>query len=283
MKWSQFAALSARAPVGTGDQTLILGFVFAGGGKPTLVRGVGPGLVKGDANLAGQELADPQLTLNELQTVNNVAQFVAIATNDNWGGAAELRTKMSALGMGVLDDTSADAVMLTTPTRAVYTAQISGANQTTGLALAEVYDAHFADKAKRLTALSVRNQVGAGSSMLIAGLVITGDAPKKVLLRGVGPGLVPTVAASAVLANPTLQLNKLNTTNMTWSVVGTNDDWGGSAELAIAMSQAGMGTLATDSKDAVLLLELPPGIYTAQLSGVGDTTGIGLVEVYEAP
>lgn len=97
VKWSQLAALSARAPVGTGDQVLFLGFVYAGGGKPTLIRGVGPGLVKGDPNLAGQELADPQLTLNELQTVNNEARFVAIATNDNWGGVAELRTKMSAL------------------------------------------------------------------------------------------------------------------------------------------------------------------------------------------
>ena len=48
---------------------------------------------------------------------------------------------------------------------------------------------------------------------------------------------------------------------------------------------AGMGALDANSKDAVLLLELPAGlgIYTAQLSGVGETTGIGLVEIYEAP
>ena len=117
----------------------------------------------------------------------------------------------------------------------------------------------------------------------IAGLVIDGDAPKRVIIRGVGPGLVPTVAAALVLANPTLQLNKLNTVTKTWEVVGANDDWGGSAELATAMSQAGMGALAADSKDAVLLIELQPGIYTAQLSGVGATTGIGLVEIYEAP
>jgi len=287
VKWSQFVSLSARALVGTGDQTLILGFVFAGGGKPTMVRGVGPGLVKGDANLAGQVLVDPVLTLNELQTVSNVVRFVATATNDNWGGAEEIRTKMSALGMGALDDTSTDAVMLTTPTRAVYTAQISGANQTTGLALAEVYDANFSDKTKRLTALSVRNQVGTGSGVLIVGFVLSGDAPKQLIIRGVGPGLVKGDAnlAGQALANPTLQLNKLNTTTMTWSVVGANDDWGGTAELTTAMSQAGMGALDADSKDAVLLLELPAGlgIYTAQLSGVGETTGLGLVEIYEAP
>ena len=68
-------------------------------------------------------------------------------------------------------------------------------------------------------------------------------------------------------------------------MVEANDDWGGTAELTTAMKAAGMGALDADSKDAVLLLELPAGlgIYTAQLSGVGDTTGIGLVEVYEAP
>ncbi len=287
VQWSQFSALSARAPVGTGDQTVILGFVFASGGKPTLVRGVGPGLLKDNPNLAGQELADPVLTLNELQTVNNVTQFVAIASNDNWGGAEEIRTKMSALGMGALDDTSTDAVMLTTPARAVYTAQISGANQTTGLALAEVYDADFSDNAKRLTALSVRNQVGTGSGVLIVGFVLSGDAPKKVIIRGVGPGLVkdnPNLAGQA-LANPTLQLHQLNTTTMTWSVVGANDDWGGTAELTAAMKAVGMGSLDADSKDAALLLELPAGlgIYTAQLSGVGESTGLGLVEIYEAP
>ncbi len=284
--WSQLAALSARAPVGTGDQTLILGFVFAGGGKPTLIRGVGPGLVKGDANLAGQVLADPQLTLNELQTVNNVTQFAAIATNDNWGGTAELRTQMSALGMGALDDASTDAALLRTPTHTVYTAQVSGVGGTTGLALAEVYDANFADKAKRLTALSVRNQVGTGANQLIAGFVIAGDTPKRVILRGVGPGLLlnSPELAGLELANPTLQLNKYTPAGTTtWTVVGANDDWGGSAELATAMSQAGMGALAADSKDAVLLLELAPGVYTAQVSGVGETTGIGLVEIYEAP
>ncbi len=281
--WSQLAALSARATVGTGDQTLFMGFVFAGGGKPTLIRGVGPGLAKGDASLVGQVLADPQLTLNELQTVNDVPQFVPVATNENWGGTEELRTQMSALGMGPLDSDSTDAALLTTPSRAVYTAQISGAHNSTGLALAETYDADFADKSKRLTAISVRNQVGTGANILIAGFVLSGNAPKRVLIRGVGPGLVPAVAGTAVLENPLLQVNKYDAQTRQFVIVGSNDNWGGSVELATTMRLAGMGPLEADSKDAVLLMELQPGIYTAQVSGVGDTTGIGLVEIYEAP
>jgi len=282
VQWSQFSAISARASVGTGDQTLFLGFVFAGGGKPTLLRGVGPGLLKGDASLAGQILADPVLTLRELQTVDGVNQFVPIATNDNWGGTTALRTAMHALGMGALDDTSNDAVLLSTPPHSVYTAQVSGVAGTTGLALAEAYDADSTDQTRRLTALSVRNQVGTGANLLIAGFVITGDAPKRVILRGVGPGLVPAVAAAQVLPNPTLQLHQYNPATLAWTLVGANDDWGGGAELASAMRAAGMGPLGADSHDAVLLRELPPGIYTAQVSGVAGTTGIALVEIYEA-
>ena len=65
--------------------------------------------------------------------------------------------------------------------------------------------------------------------------------------------------------------------------MGANDDWGGAASLAEAMHSVGMSSLPAGSKDAVLLVDLPPGIYTAQVTGVGDTTGIALVEIYEAP
>ncbi|HNW41783.1 MAG TPA: Ig-like domain-containing protein, partial [Opitutaceae bacterium] len=278
--WSRFSALSARAPVGTGDQSLIMGFVYAGGGKPTLVRGVGPGLLNAGAGLtAAQILADPRLTLHELQP----AGFTEFATNDNWDGSDELRTHMHALGMGALEANSKDAALLVTPTRTVCTAQVSGVGNTTGIALAETYDADFQDSTRRLTALSIRNQVGTGNAQLIVGFVIEGNAPKTVLLRGIGPGLVPAVAESAVLANPTLQLNKLDPATGNWTVVGSNDDWGGAPTLATAMRAAGMGEIAPGSADAALLLDLAPGIYTAQLTGVGATTGIGLVEIYEAP
>ncbi len=280
---SRFAALSARAQAGTDAQTLTLGFVFAGGSKSTMLRGVGPGLLKGDASLAGRELADPVLTLFELQTVDGAAQFVAAATNDEWGGSAALREKFSALGMGTLDGDSHDAAWLGTPARTVCTAQVSGVGGTTGVALAEVYDAALAVRTQRLAALSVRNQVGTGVDQLIVGFVIVGDAPKRVIFRGVGPGLVPQVESSVVLADPYLQIQQFAPATRTWSVVGENDNWGGTAELAAAMTAVGMGTLATDSTDAVLWMDLPPGVYTAQLSGVGGTTGVGLVEIYEVP
>jgi len=275
--WSQFSALSARAAAGTGEQTLTLGFVFAGGGKPAMVRGVGPGLLDGDPTLAGHELGDPQLKLFEMQS----GAFALLTSNDNWGGASTLSEKFAELGQGALARDSKDAALyLETLGQRVYTAQISGVSGT-GVALAEAYDADFADKSKRLTALSVRNQVGTGSEVLIAGFVVSGDAPKRVIVRGVGPGLAKDVAA--YLADPQLLVHRLKADRTGWDLVGSNDNWDGTAATAELFESVGMGALDAGSKDAALVLELEPGIYTAQISGVGDSTGVALAEIYEAP
>lgn len=57
--------------------------------------------------------------------------------------------------------------------------------------------------------------------------------------------------------------------------------WGGGSDLARVFDQVGAFSLSADSKDAALLIALPPGNYTAQVSGVGETTGVALVEVYD--
>ncbi|MBP6307610.1 MAG: hypothetical protein KA334_02735, partial [Opitutaceae bacterium] len=150
-----------------------------------------------------------------------------------------------------------------------------------GIALAEAYDGAVADKTRRLTALSVRNQVGAGADMLIAGFVLVGDAPKRVIVRGLGPGIAGAV--SAYLADPRVQVYRLKADRSGWDMVAENDDWDGTTATADAFDAVGMGALRAGSKDAALIVELAPGIYTAQLSGSGGATGVGLVEIYEAP
>jgi hypothetical protein len=150
------------------------------------------------------------------------------------------------------------------------------------VALAEAFDADLSDKTKRLTALSVRNQVGTGEDIIIAGFVITGDAPKRVIVRGVGPGMAATV--SSYLRDPYLQVWKYDIAAKKWDMVGENDNWDHTAETAALFASVGMSPpLGSDSTDAALVLTLEPGIYTAQVSGVGNTTGVGLAEIYEAP
>ena len=134
VQWSQFSALSARAPAGTGEQTLILGFVFAGGGKPTLVRGVGPNM----SDTVSGYMRDPQLTLY-------TAGGSEVARNDNWGGTSALSTAFAQTGAGPLIANSKDAALLETLMGNVYTAHVSGVNGTTGVALAEAFDAALSD------------------------------------------------------------------------------------------------------------------------------------------
>jgi hypothetical protein len=97
-----------------------------------------------------------------------------------------------------------------------------------------------------------------------------------VLIRGIGPTLA-RYGVSGVLANPQLQVFQGNT------LLAQNDDWGGDTTLATVAAQVNAFALDANSKDAALLLTLPPGAYTAQVSGVGNTTGVALVEIYEVP
>jgi len=271
---SSLIALSARSVAGTGDAILIMGFVFTGSGaKAALVRGVGPGLpAEVDARLA-----DPQVDLFALRS----GAWERVATNDNWGDTSELATAFAQLGCGPLAPGSADAALLGTLADNVYTAHISGVGGTTGVALAEVYDGVVSDKARRLSALSLRNQVGTGGEILIAGFVIAGGPPLKVIVRGVGPALASTVPGH--LTDPFLRVYKYDSVASAWAITGENDNWDGTAETSAAFEAVGMSALTAGSKDAALVLTLEPGIYTAQLSGVGGTTGVGLVEIYELP
>jgi hypothetical protein len=117
----------------------------------------------------------------------------------------------------------------------------------------------------------------AGDGILIAGFTLSGNVAKRVLIRGVGPSLTQ-FGVTGTLANPMLAVYRGAT------VVADNDDWGGGEDLAAAFRSVGAFTLASPtSRDAALLVTLQPGSYTAQLSGVGGTTGVALIEVYELP
>jgi hypothetical protein len=90
-------------------------------------------------------------------------------------------------------------------------------------------------------------------------------------------------SVATALPDPRLQVWKLDPATGAWSQAGINDDWDGTPEMAAVFQSAGMGALAAGSKDAALLLALEPGIYTAQVEGAAGTTGVALVEIYEAP
>ena len=267
--------LSTRGQVGTGSNILIAGFVVGGSSpKQILIRAIGPTL--SGFGITGA-LADSQLELFKGTT--------RIALNDNWAGNTAITSASVTVGAFQLTANSLDAVVLAQLDPGAYTAQVSGVGGRTGVALVELYDvdsvAAFAPQ--KLINVATRGVVGTGENQLIAGFVVNGTTTKKVLIRGVGPTLT-SLGVTGALADPVLQL--IQTKGSARTVVRENDNWETGNDVALitaATTKVGAFPVTSGSKDAVLLLNLPPGTYNATVSGVGGTTGVGLVEVYEVP
>ncbi len=127
----------------------------------------------------------------------------------------------------------------------------------------------------RLVNLSARGPVG-GGNILSVGFVTSGAASKQLLVRGIGPTLA-TFSVGNALGAPQLTLFDGKP-----SVLATNTSWGGAVTLSDAFGQVGAFPLPANSADAAMLRDLPAGLYSAQLSGVGSATGVGLAEIYDA-
>lgn len=264
--------LSTRGQVGTGANVLIAGFVIGGNSpKQVLIRAVGPSLTQYGVTNA---LADPQLSLFQGGTT--------IASNDNWGGSWALASAFAQSGAFALDASSKDAVVVATLNPGAYTAQVSGVGGTSGVAMIELYDrdAASAFSPQKMMNVSSRGLVGPGQGLLIAGFVVNGTVPKKILVRAIGPGL-STFNVSGFLADPILRVTRNDGV-----VMRENDNWEiGNDPILVsdANLKSGAFDLAAGSKDAVLLFSLPPGTYNAQVTGANNTGGLALVEVYEVP
>ena len=276
---SRISNLSIRSTIASDGAPLTIGITIGGertaGQKPLLLRAVGPTLA-----LFGvaDSLSDPRLAL--LSGAN------VFAENDDWAGNAQVARMAAAVGaFELVSNASKDAATVPAVGSGGYTVRISGVAGASGLALAEVYDATpaeaFLSSTPRLTNVSALADVGTGGDILIAGFAITGSAPKRVLVRGIGPALT-AFGVGDVLADPKLDLFA----NGAASAMASNDNWDAAAnatEVSAIATSVGAFPLAANSKDAVLLLTLPPGSYTAQVSGTDNLRGVALVEVYEVP
>lgn len=272
--------LSVRTGVGTGANALFVGLVVGGtgtsGSKPLLIRAIGPTLA--DYGVTGV-LADPNLDLIPQNATS------PLASNDNWGGDAQVRAVAVAVGAFPLtSDTTKDAALYISPSAGVYSVKVTGVNNTTGIALAEIYDATgvaYTTSTPRLINVSARAQVGTGDGVLIAGFVVTGNTSCTVLIRAVGPTL-GDYGVTGFLADPLLELTQAVNGNTV--PIASNDNWGGNAQITSVGTTVGAFPLGSaTSKDAAILVTLPPGVYSAKASGVGGTTGVALIEVYEVP
>jgi hypothetical protein len=286
--------ISTRGLVGDGEKAMFAGFVITGSvPKAVLVRASGPTL--GSFGVPGA-MDNPVLSI--------VKGVDVVASNDDWASSSDASLLSStALRVGgfALNANSKDAALITTLAPGVYSAQVArAAGSSVGLALVEVYDAGVdpGGESQKVVNISTRGEVKTGVEIMIAGFVITGNVPKKVLIRGVGPTL-GSYGVGQTLTDPQLDLyngTTLVASNNDWgsnasasaeTLVASNNDWGSnasaSAEMMAAAVQVGAFPLTAGTKDAAMLVTLAPGVYSAQVSGVGGTTGVVLLEVYEVP
>jgi len=256
---SSLANVSTRLSVQTDANIGIAGFIITGQSQTVVIRGLGPTLSQ-----FGVEgvLADPTLLLfNEAQQ--------AIASNDDWqtgNQVAEIQSSGFAPAFGL------ESVLIATLPPGKYTAQLQGFNNTTGVALVEVYGLPQTFPTN-LSNMSTRGLVQTGGNIMIGGFIITGQS-QKVVIRGLGPTL-SQFGVQGILADPTLLL-----LNGAHQVIASNDDWQTGNQVAEIQSS---GFAPAFPLESVLIATLPPGNYTAQLQGFNSATGVGLVEVYIFP
>jgi hypothetical protein len=258
---------SARGVVGSGDDVMITGLVVHGTtARNMLVRVLGPTLEEfGVADV----LDDPVLELYSGST--------KIGENDGWR-SADADTQRELARLQISPGSDREPAILRSLAPGSYTAIVRAKpGQRGGVALVEAFDAQaygtrYETGTAKAANLSARARVRTGSDVLITGFVIGGDVPRRILLTGLGPTLAG-FGVSSVLVNPRLELFQGS------RKITENDDWIDSPQFDEIVNTANSpGNLA----EPAILVTLAPGAYTAVLSGVNDTQGVALAEVYDA-
>jgi glucose/arabinose dehydrogenase len=253
--------VSTRARASTGNDVVIGGFVIGGAAsKRVAVVATGPSLA---AHGIANPLANPRLTL-----VRSSDQLV-VGTNDSWQAGVNA-SRLQEQGLAPSDPREAALMVELAP--GAYTAIVDGAAGETGIAVVAVYEVDHPER--RLVNLSTRANVGTGSEVVIGGFVIEGASARTVAIVGTGPSLAAHGVTNP-LADPQLVLVR----SSDQSVLASNDNWQSAANAAQLQAS---GFAPSHPSEAGILVTLPPGAYTAILSGVGSSTGTGVVAVYDA-
>jgi hypothetical protein len=266
--------ISTRSFVQTGEHVMIGGFIVQGTGpKRVIVRAIGPELTQfGIADA----LANPRLELH-----NRTGAL--IASNDDWqttilGGVITGNQVSAIQNSGLAPTAASESAIIADLEPGNYTAIVHGVNNTTGVALVEVYDLNPGARSD-LGNISTRSFVQTGEHVMIGGFIVQGSGPKKVIIRAIGPELTQFGIADA-LANPRLELH-----NRTGALIASNDNWqttilGGIITSNQLSDIQNTGHAPTAASESAIIANLQPGNYTAIVRGVNNTAGVALVEVY---
>jgi serine protease AprX len=250
--------IATRGKVETVDNVMIAGFIIQGSSaKKVLIRARGPSLAVAPFNVPGT-LADPFLTLYSGAT--------PIDTNDDFAqhaNAAQIPADWTPAN-------AKEAAIVTTLSPGAYTAIVNGVSSTSGVAIVEVFE--LDQPGTPLINIATRGPVQTGDNVMIAGLIIQGDAPKTVLITARGPSMAgPPHNVPGTLSDPVLTLFSGQTP------IASNDNWPQAANAAQIQTAIGA---PSNTLESAILITLQPGAYTAIVNGASNATGLGIVEVF---
>jgi hypothetical protein len=251
---------ATRVRVETGDNVLIGGFIIRGGSKKVMIRAIGPSLRQSGILTP---LDNPTLELHG-------GGGELITANDDWVASPQ---EQEIIDSGLAPSDSRESAIVATLTDGNYTAVMAGAGGTSGVGLVEVYDLDRT-AAGRLLNLAARGNIQTGDDVMIGGFIVGGTQNTRIVVRAIGPSLSSaSPPVPGALPDPTLELR-----DSQGSLIESNDDWGNSANKQALIDS----TLApTNSKESAIIRALAPANYTAIVRGVNNSTGIGLVEIYD--
>jgi hypothetical protein len=261
----RLANISTRMQVLTGNDRMIAGFVIGGTGNKTVVINVaGPSLNQYGLN----GLADPTLTLVR------ASDQAVIATNDDWQTQSTSSNVAAIQATGFQPNHAKEPALIATLPPGAYTAIVEGVGGSTGAGLVGVFEVNAPDSP--LINISTRGQVKTGNDVMIAGFVVQGSGPQKVVINVAGPSL--NSFSLNGLNDPVLTLTRSDGT-----VIATNDSWQNQANSADFATLQFSGFQPQNAVEPALVATLSPGSYTAIVSGASGTTGAALVGVFVGP
>lgn len=257
---TKLANLSTRGFVQTGDNALIAGFIITGANpKEVLLRALGPTLAQPPFNVPNV-LADPIIELHMPDGT--------VVQNDTW----QFDDNGYYIPQALRPMNPKESAILRWLGPGSYTAVLKGANNGSGNALVEVYDFDDDLTAARLSNLSTRCFVQKGDDVVIAGVIVNGSKPQRLVIRGIGPSLAaPPFNVPQALVDPFLDLRDGN-----GGSVFINDNWQDTQEAQIQLT----GLAPSKASESAIDVTVSPGNYTAILSGKNGASGNALVEVY---
>jgi len=263
--------IATRGYVGTGDEIMIAGFVISGSEpRRVLIRGLGKSLEQ--RGVTGV-LEDPFLKIFDLEG-REVAQVDNWKDEANWEDIEQVSPTVGAAPLADLNESA----MLVALDPGLYTAHLSGREGGTGIGLVEVFDASNESIETRLINISTRVRAASGDEVAIGGFVITGQDPKRVLIRALGPELALR-SVDDPMPDPYMVLYDAT------GPVAANDDWEDefTYQMREAFTQVNASQLGEGSKDAAMVRELQPGLYTVIVNDFEFASGIVLIEIFELP